>query len=153
MGRVLQEIEVSLHAIAEFLDDTGWDAAPEPDRVVLHTKAGIGFSVRLDSERKFILLATYLPVRKDFEEPLELVNTLNREVFLGCFCIDDDRDLLVSYGVSYERGLILAQFSRIVMRFAGMLEHVVKNFDENDLIFAFGAKDESSSDAPRPSLQ
>lgn len=55
--------------------------------------------------------------------------------------------------MSYERGLILAQLSRIVLRFAGMLEHVVKHFDQNDEVFAFGAKDASGNETSRPSLQ
>ena len=153
MGKVLQEIEVSLDAVSGFLDDAGWDVAPESDRLVLHTSTGIGFSIRLDSERRFVLLGTYLPVRKDFEDHLELVNTLNSDVFLGCFSIDDDKDLSVAYAMRYERGLILAQLSRIVRRFAGMLEHVVKHFDQNDEVFAFGAKDASGNETSRPSLQ
>jgi hypothetical protein len=153
MGRVLKEIEVTLDTLAEFLDDAGWDIAPEAQRLVLHTEAGVGFSIRLESERHFVHFSTYLPVRKEFEDHLELVNTLNSDVFLGCFSIDDDKDLSVTYSMSYARGLILAQLSRIVSRFAGMLDHVVSHFDKNDEVFAFGNKDATATETSHPPLQ
>ena len=153
MGKVLKEIEVTLDTLAEFLDDAGWDVAPEAQRLVLHTEAGVGFSVRIESDRHFVHFSTYLPIRKDFEDHLELVNTLNSDVFLGCFSIDDDKDLSVTYSMSYARGLILAQLSRIINRFAGMLDHVVSHFDKNDAVFAFGNKESATVETAPPSLQ
>lgn len=153
MGKVLKEIEVTLDTLAEFLDDAGWDVAPAAQRLVFHTGAGVGFSLRLESDRRFVSLGTSLPIRKDFEDHLDLVNTLNSDVFLGCFSVDEDKDLLVNYSMSYARGLILAQLSRVVRRFAGMLDHVVSHYDKNDEVFAFGKKDTTAAEAPHPSLQ
>ncbi len=153
MGKVLKEIEVTLDTLAEFLDDAGWDVAPASQRLVFHTKAGVGFSVRVESDRHFVHFSTHLPIRKDFEDHLDLVNTLNNDVFLGCFSIDEDKDLSVTYSMSYARGLILAQLSRILRRFAGMLDHVVSTYDKNDDVFAFGNQESATAEAPHPSLQ
>ena len=49
MGKVLKEIEVTLDTLAEFLDDAGWDVAPAAPRLVFHTGAGVGFSMRPSS--------------------------------------------------------------------------------------------------------
>lgn len=118
-----------------------------------HTKTGIGCSLRLESERRFVSLGTSLPIRKDFEDHLDLVSTLNSDVFLGCFVIDDDKDLLVSCSMSYAWGLILAQLSRFVRRFDGLLDHVVSHYDKGDEMFAFGNQGAATSEAPSTSLQ
>lgn len=153
MGKVLKEIEVTLDTLAEFLDDAGWDVTPASQRLVFHTEAGVGFSIRVEPDRHFVHFGTHLPIRKDFEDHLGLVNTLNNDVFLGCFSIDEDKDLSVTYSMSYARGLILAQLSRILRRFAGMLDHVVSTYDKNDDVFAFGNSEPAASETPHPSLQ
>lgn len=153
MGKVLKETEATLGTLAEFLDDAGLDVTPASQRLVFHTEAGIGFSLRLESDRHFVHLSTNLPIRKDFADHLDLVNTLNNDVFLGCLSIDDDQDLSVTYSMSYSRGLILAQLSRIVRRFTGMLDHVVSTYDKNDDVFAFGNKETAATETPSPSLQ
>ncbi len=153
MGKVLKEIEVTLDTLAEFLDDAGWDVTPASQRLVFHTKAGVGFSIRIEPDRHFVHFGTHLPIRKDFEDHLDLVNTLNNDVFLGCFSIDEDKDLSVTYSMSYARGLILAQLSRILRRFAGMLDHVVSTYDKNDEVFAFGNSEPAASETPHPLLQ
>ncbi len=125
MSKILQETEVSLQTLAEHIEDAGWDVALEKNRLVLHTLRGIGFVIRQDEDRQFINFFTHLPLRKNYSEGWDLVNTLNSDVFLASFNIDSDNDLIVNYLMSYERGLILSQFARIVRRFSGMLDHVL----------------------------
>lgn len=141
MGKILQESEVSLKALSEHLEDAGWNVDLQQQRLVLHTPRGLGFAIRLDVERHFIDFNTHFPVRKTYSAGLDLVNTLNGDVFLGCFSLDEDNDLLVSYPMSYERGLILAQFARIVRRFGSMIEHVVDHFDKDEEVFAFASEE------------
>ncbi|MBT9498268.1 MAG: YbjN domain-containing protein [Zoogloea sp.] len=146
MSKILQEPEVTLNQLADHLEYSGWDVELQASRLVLHTSTGLGFSIRLDTERQFIYFLTQLPVSKDFLTGLDLVNTLNSDVFLGCFSLDSDNDLIVTYQMTYERGLILAQFSRIVRRFSGMLDHVVENFDQDDQVFAFTPKESEEAE-------
>lgn len=152
MSKILQEVEVTLQNLGEHLENAGWDVEPKENRLVLHTTKGIGFVIRLDEARQFINIWTHLPIRKDYTDGLDLVNTLNSDVFLACFNIDSDNDLIVTYQMSYERGLILAQLARIVRRFGSLLEHVMDTYD-GDRVFALSPKSEVTVTEPRPTIQ
>lgn len=151
MTRILKEADVVLQGLAEHLEESGWDVDLQPNRLVLHTQRGVGLAVSIDSERQFISLFSHFPLHRGYDEWPELVNTLNSSVFLAGFHVDDDGDLIVSYAMSYERGLILAQFARIVRRFGSLLHHVLDNYG-NDQVFALG-RPCATTDAGRPTLQ
>lgn len=154
MGTIVQEDEVTLPNLAEHLENAGWDTTVKKDDcLLLHTPRGFGFFVRLDQSRPFVVLNTYLPVQKDYLQGLDLVNTLNSDVFLPSFNLDRDNDLVMTYAVSYERGLNLAQFSRVVGRFSGVIEHVVDKFDAKNEVFAFPASSDAESCEEQPTLQ
>jgi len=149
MCTILQEAEVTTSRLAEHMEDSGWDVDLEKDKLLLHTMKGLGFWIGIDTARQFIWISTYLPIRKDFTGALAWVNTLNEDVFLVSFSIDRNNNLIVGYQMSYERGLILGQFARIIRRFALMLEHVVNDLGQNDQVFTFGSDDPASSEGPR----
>lgn len=134
---LLKEHEVTLSTLAEHLENSGWDVELRVDDLVLHTTQGLGFAVGVDGDRKFIGFFSNIRVSREFEDGYDLVNALNSEVFLPSFSIDDDNDLLINYQMSFEQGLICGQFMRIVRRFAGMLDHVVEKFDQDQEIFVF----------------
>lgn len=137
MCKIFQEQEVSLSSLAEHLEDAGWDVNLDKNRLLLQTNRGLGFSIRLDPERQFLLLGTWLPLSADFSDSMALANRCNSEVFMGKFSIDSDGDLVIDYVMTYERGLLLAQLTRIIQRFSGMLNHVVEHFDADKVIFDF----------------
>lgn len=143
MSKILQETEVSLSSLAEHSEDAGWDVELQKNRLLLRTRRGIGFFISIDNDRKFISFHSLFRVKKEFINGLDLVNRLNSNVFLPSFSLDEDNDLIVSYQMIYERGLIMAQFSRIVRRFGGVLEHVLDNFDQDDEVFYFDSKEEN----------
>lgn len=144
MSRILQEAEVTLSTLADCIEDAGWDVELQARRLLLHTTRGLGFFISIESDRKFISFHTFFRVKSEFTNGLDLVNSLNSDVFLPSFSLDDDNDLIVRYQMIYERGLVLAQFSRILRRFGGVLEHVVDDFNQNNQVFSFEPKETES---------
>lgn len=153
MTKILQENEVTLQTLANCIEDAGIDVElVVGQRLIVHTPKGLGFSISID-DRKFINLSTNLPIRKGYEYSLDLANRLNWEVFLCCFSIDRDNDLHVNYSMSYEKGLIVAQFMRVFKRFSGVLEHVVDNFNEHGDVFAFSNENDEAVTEAAPTIQ
>lgn len=146
---ILNEDEVTLGSIANQIDDAGLDVTIDEDTLILHTDSGLGFTLSLDTDRKFIVFRTVFPMRNDFLDGHDFCNDLNIHVFMGCFAVDKDSDLLISYAYSYTRGLIVAQLMRVVLRFGSMLDHVVGK-DTEKLIFDFSkqARTVDVMDAP-----
>jgi len=152
MGLINQS-EMSLNVLATHLDNAGWDVESDEDSICLHSESGIGFHVVLDEKRFFVVFRTFLPVRNDFLASLDFSNDLNMTKFMGCFAIDSDNDLRISYVMSYEKSLIVAQFSRIALRFANLLEHLVAEDRENTRAFDFDkATKQQRIDSIPPSL-
>jgi hypothetical protein len=151
MTKILEECEVSLQTLATLLDDAGICVDPSiPASLVLESPAGLKFRIFQDETRKFLTLRTYLPIRKDLDDRLDLANRMNSDVFLACFNIDRDGDIGIEYGISYEHGLIVPQFLSAVRRFYGTLDYVLRRFDAEE-VFAFGSAVEASEPA-RPSV-
>ena len=154
MTITLQETDVSIESLANHLDESGLNTTIKKfDTILLNTRDGYVFSVSLDAERKFIRLNAYFPIKKDYGSTLELSNTLNLNVFPGSFCVDDDCDLRIFYAITYETGLILRQFMRIIHRFSGMLDYLVREYDKEEDIFEFKTKEDSPVVAETRSIQ
>ena len=137
MSTILQENETTLERLADIAEEAGWNVELQAQQLLLHTPMGLGFHISIDTERKYLNFVTYLPLSHAFGDYLELVNTLNREVFLGGFYADDDNDLIVGYQMMYERGLIVGQFTRVLRRFSSMLDHVVDHYGQEGTVFNF----------------
>ena len=150
MGLINQS-EINLSVLEAHLDNAGWDVMSEADELILRTENGIAFNVFLNSKYLFVIFRTYLPVRDDCLEITEYCNDLNLNLFMGRFAIDSDNDLCVSYVMSYDHCLVLSQFSRIALRFASLLEHVVGQ-DEKRKIFNFNKSKDALINLPTPTL-
>lgn len=137
MSHIMQEIDVSLPALADHLELSGWGVEIGADRLGLLTEAGLGFWIRLDTDKKYLIFVTELPLAAEYTDGPKLANSLGNEVFMGAFSVDEENDLWVRYAMCYERGLIASQLSRVVRRFSGMLDYVVDKFDQEPSIFDF----------------
>jgi len=146
---VINQSDMSLEVLATQLDNAGWNLKSDTEMLTLHTENGIGFTIDLDEEKCFVLFRTCLPVRNDFLASIDYCNDLNFSKFMGKFAIDADNDLRVSYAMPYEKSLLIAQFSRIALRFASLLEHVVSQ-DKDNLIFDFDKPHQQKIDFPTP---
>ncbi|MCG5073459.1 YbjN domain-containing protein [Paraburkholderia tagetis] len=142
MTKIFEESSaVTIDALDAHLRDSG--LVPynvQPDCIRLRTEKGIAYRITLDTDRKFIRVATYIPLRRNspIDQKHELARRLNEEVFLPVFTIDQDGDLAVSYALTYLHGLIGGNFVSIVHRFASLLEYIVDAFNADGLI-DFGA--------------
>jgi hypothetical protein len=149
MAKIWNEEDVTLENLASHITDAGLASMKrEEKRIRLRTDTGIGFSIGLDEEQKFIRISTYLPLDKkqSRDKKLALEHRFNEEVMLVTFSVDDDDDLLVLYVMSYRFGLIAGQFMNIVNRFDSLLDYIVESKNEDRIIKLGAGRDEE--DAP-----
>ncbi|KVE28321.1 hypothetical protein WI93_11105 [Burkholderia vietnamiensis] len=141
MTKTFAESDITIETLDAHLRDSG--VVPynvQSDCIRLRTDQGIAYRITLDTDRKFIRVATYIPLRRiaPIEQKHRLARRLNDEVFLPVFTIDQDEDLTVAYALTYLHGLIGGNFLSIVNRFASLLEFVVATYNDDGLI-DFGA--------------
>ncbi|MBR8192429.1 YbjN domain-containing protein [Burkholderia vietnamiensis] len=141
MTKIFEESAVSIEILDAHLRDSG--VVPynvQPDHIRLRTEQGVAFTISIIADRKFIRVATYIPLRRNapIEQKHELARRLNEGVFLPVFTIDRDGDLNVVYSLPYTGGMVAGTFVSIVNRFASLLEFVVETYNSDGLI-DFGA--------------
>jgi len=137
MTLIWREDEVSIEVLSKHAGESGFNILEvENHRIRLRTESGIGYSIALLPEQRFVQLSTYLPLRNDESRSnkLALEHRLNGFIFLPTFSLDTDEDLTVSYVLPYQHGLIAGQFAAIVRRFGSMLDYVVRAQNEEGLI-------------------
>jgi len=140
MAHILAESEITRDNLAEQLENAGWVVELDEDHIGLRSEGGLYFTLHCD-----------IPFRHDFDDQLELVNTLNSEVFLAGFSLVDDRSLLrIVYQMSYHRGLILPQFTRLVRQYEGIIDYVRSTFDADRRIFARAGDDTEAETDDNP---
>lgn len=154
MTHILAENEIIRDTLAEQLENAGWAVELDEDHIGLRSDGGLYFTLHFDTERKFLRLYCYLPFRRNFDDRLELVNTLNSEVFLAGFSLVEDRSLLrILYQMSYHRGLILPQFMRLVRQYEGIIDYVRSTFDADRRIFARAGDDAEAEDNANDTIE
>ncbi|WP_342051561.1 MULTISPECIES: YbjN domain-containing protein [unclassified Cupriavidus] len=137
MTKVFAESDITIDTLAAHIRDSGLvPHEVQPDGIWLRTENGIGYRITLVTDKTFIRIGTYLPLRRDVsvEKKRELARRLNEEVFMPVFTLDQDEDLIVSYVLPYAQGLIAGNFIYVVNRFGSLLEYVVQTFNADALI-------------------
>jgi len=137
MTKVFAESDMTIDTLAAHIRDSGLvPHEVQPDGIWLRTENGIGYRIALVTDKTFVRIGTYLPLRRDVsvEDKRELARRLNEEVFMPVFTLDQDEDLIVSYVLPYSQGLIAGNFIYVVNRFGSMLEYVVQTFNGDALI-------------------
>lgn len=149
---ILEESQVSIHTIAEHIQQSGLDIVnqdfdEEQPWIRLVTEMGLNFRIHVEEERKFLRFSTFLPLDKSkpCESKLRFVRECNFNLFLAGFTLDRDDDLFIVYYMSFTQGLILAQFMKVVQRFSELLEHIV-NEKNGDEIIKFPDHDDRDAD-------
>lgn len=151
MTKIWNTEEVTMENLAVHLTEAEMvTIATDENKLWYRTENGIAFSVTILDDKKFVRLSTYLPLDRDRpkEEKLAFAHHLNANIFLPVFCLDDEEDLNVSYLLPYQFGMIAAQFSAIVTRFASLLEFLVREQNDGGIIdFAVRGRDTVDDDA------
>jgi hypothetical protein len=151
MNKIWNTEEVTIDNLATHLTEAGLLAiATDEDKLWYRTEHGIAYSVSILDEKKFVRLSTYLPLDSDRpkEEKLAFAHHLNANIFMPTFCLDDEDDLIVSYVVPYQFGLIAAQLSAMVIRFASLLEFLVREQNDDEIIaFRVSGRDTVADEA------
>lgn len=137
MIKIWNTEEVTIENLANHLAEAGLATiATDEDKLWFRTENGIAYSVIILTDKKFVRLSTYLPLDRNRlqEEKLAFAHHLNANIFIPAFCLDDEGDLNVSYVLPYQFGMIAAQFSAIVTRFASLLEFLVREQNGDGII-------------------
>ncbi|SDH56186.1 hypothetical protein SAMN04487926_105306 [Paraburkholderia steynii] len=147
MTQIFAESDVTIEILNVHVRDSGLvPYTVQHDHISLRTEKGIGYSVSLVTDRKFIRFSTYLPLNRlaPTDQKQELARRLNEEVFLPVFALDRDEDLTVAYVLPYVQGLIAGNFMFVVNRFASLLDFIVRTYNDDGLI-DFGAPEVASA--------
>ncbi|RYF75344.1 MAG: hypothetical protein EOO39_07070 [Cytophagaceae bacterium] len=139
MNKIWNTEEVTIENLVTHLAEAGLlTIATDEDKLWFRTENGIAYSITIIDDKKFVRLSTYLPLDRDRpkEDKLTFAHYLNAHVFMPTFCLDNEDDLNVSYLLPYQFGMIAAQFSAMVIRFASLLEFLVRE-QNNDGLIAF----------------
>lgn len=137
MNKIWNTEEVTIENLATHLAETGLLAiATDEGKLWFRTENGIAYSVTVLDDKKFVRLSTYLPLdrNRSKDEKLAFAHHLNANIFMPVFCLDDEDDLNISYVVPYQFGMIAAQFSAVVIRFASLLEFLVREQNDDGII-------------------
>ena len=153
MTKIFQEDEVSTANLVEHFTDSGWiPTNVREEKIWFHTSTGIAFSVSVIDAKKFVRIGTYLPLdrKQPRQAKLDFEHRLNTDIFLPTFRLDDEDDLVITYFLPYEFGLIAGQLIAITNRFASMFNFIVETADHDDLIDFNGCADaeEDATDDP-----
>jgi hypothetical protein len=147
MNKIWSTEDVTIGNLGTHLTEAGLVAiATDEDRLWYRTEHGIAYSVAILDEKKFVRLSTYLPLNHDRpkEDKLTFAHDLNSNIFMPTFCLDDEDDLIISYVLPYQFGFIAAQLSSMVLRFASLLEFLVRE-QNDDAIIAFSVRERDTT--------
>jgi hypothetical protein len=147
LTKIFAESDVTIDILDAHIRDSGLvPYKVQPERISLRTDKGIGYSISLVTDQKFIRFSTYLPLNRlaSIDQKQGLTRQLNEEVFLPVFTLDHDEDLTVTYVLPYTHGLIAGNLVSVVNRFASLLEFIVRTYNDDGLI-DFGAPEAVSA--------
>jgi len=137
MPTIWNEDQVTLPRLAEHLEDAGLiKVTLGSDYIGLHSPNGLYHVVLIDHERKYLRIRMTLPLdkcRSRFDK-LELIQRYSFQLILSRFSLDNDDDLRVENDISFENGLIISQFMKLLNRFALLCLFLVEDDNEDGLI-------------------
>lgn len=150
MRKIFTEDEVNLDSLqAHFLDSGFTIENPKNSSFGVRSVDGLYIVIRLDEQKKYVGFYCYfdLDKKRSHLDKLLLVQRYNYDLFLACFSLGkDENDLVVSYVMSYELGLIAGQMMHVFRRFSGLLDSLIQHENEDKFI-VFGHPDENAEDA------
>jgi hypothetical protein len=150
MRKIFTEDEVNLDSLqAHFLNSGLNIENPKNTSFGVRSVDGLYIVIRLDEQKKYVGFYCYfdLDKKRSHLDKLLLVQRYNYDLFLACFSLGkDENDLVVSYVMSYELGLIAGQMMHVFRRFSGLLDSLVQHENKDNFI-VFGQPDENTGDA------
>ena len=81
-------------------------------------------SLRIDHDRKLVLFVSIIKCEGTLPQALEKVNDLNGSLILARFHCDEDGDVWAEYFMTYDGGLNVRQFVKLLRRFAKLVNMV-----------------------------
>lgn len=155
MKKIFTEDEVTLSALQTHFLDSGFHVENTKENGFgVRSRNGLYIVIRIDKQRKYVGFYCYFDLDNQRSEldKLLLIQRYNYDIFLASFALGKNaEDLLVSYVMSYELGLIAGQLMHVFRRFSGLLDNLVE--DENDDKFIVFGKSEEEHQELTTSLE
>ena len=150
MKKIFTEDEVTLTALQAHFLDSGFNVEnPKETGFGVRSRNGLYIVIRIDEQRKYVGFYCYFDLddKRSELDKLLLIQRYNYNIFLACFSLGKNaEDLIVSYVMSYELGLIAGQLMHVFRRFSGLLDNLVEDENEDKFII-FGKSDEERQES------
>lgn len=119
------ESKVTLAELQRVLASIFIESEHEDDRLRIVDGLDDPCSVRLDQDRQFVLFISNIEHKGPKPRVIEKVNELNGDLIMVRFRCDDDPDTVwAEYFLSYDGGLNVRQFVKLLRRFAKIVNTV-----------------------------
>ena len=150
MQKIWTEDDVNMPTLQQHFADSGLDVLNAIDtRFGVYSGDGLYIAIRLDPQKKYLRFSCSLALdaNRSHVDQLQRMQRYNHDIFLARFSLINDRhQLLVSYVMSYQSGLIPGQMMHVFRRFSDVLDLVVDTKNEDHMIvFSQVADDNTAS--------
>lgn len=156
MKKIFTEDEVNLTTLQTHFLDSGFHIENHRDNGFgVRSRNGLYILIRVDEKRKYVSFHCYfgLDDKRSELDKLLLIQRYNYDIFLASFSLGKNaEDLIVSYVMSYEMGLIAGQLMHVFRRFSGLLDNIVEDKNDDKFI-VFGRPEEDEGQESTPSIE
>lgn len=138
MKTIFTEEEVNLDVLQDHFLNSGFQVENRKEfSFGIRSRNGLYISFRIDKKRNYIGFNCYFDLDQQRSEldKLLLVQRYNYNFFLASFSLgNDENELIASYFMSYELGLIAGQMMHVFRRFSSLLDSLIEKENEDKLI-------------------
>lgn len=134
--QLIAEKEVTIARIRQILDSAFIEYEQEGNDALRVLQGGSKFFLYLHQPHRLVVVRGYFAFHEHaaLEDRMELVNTLNRELILVRFYLDNDGDLTADCTFSYAHGFIPFHLVNTLRLMSEILDVGYSEYDKNDLL-------------------
>lgn len=146
MEKIWSEDEVTSETLQAHFINSGLSVERASEKSFgARSKNGLYIVVRIDDDRHYLRFNCYFDLDKTRShlEKLVLVQRYNYDIFFANFSLGKNNgDLIVSYVMSFEMGLIAGQMMHVFRRFSRLLDNLIAEENEDNFIVIGGSDDD-----------
>ncbi len=120
----ISEDKVTLDELQRVLGSIVIECERRDDRLCVIDGLDDPCALHIDHNRKFVLFVGSIEHKLPKPRVIEKVNELNDDLIMARFHCDDDGYVWVDYFMSYDGGLNVRQFVKLLRRFANIVNRV-----------------------------
>ncbi len=148
MAKIWSEDEVTNEALQTHFIDSGLSVERTNEKSFgVRSNNGLYIVIRIDDDRHYLSFNCYFDLDKTRSqlEKLVLVQRYNYDLFLANYALGNNSDdLIVSYAMSFEMGLIAGQMMHVFRRFSRLLDNLIAKENKDNFIVIGGSDDDAT---------